>query len=95
MKRFLQSTLLAMLLAAFSMQSTAQARTYDVVTARIPFTFNTGNRTFRPCRYQFTLVGSPKFENGWAFDGPRTVAMDNHFQHWTMKHCASPKGGLW
>jgi hypothetical protein len=86
MKRFLQSTLLAMLLAAFCMPSTVQARTY---------TFNTGNRAFRPCRYQFTLAGSPKFENGWAFDGPRFVAMDNHFQHWTMKRCASPKGGLW
>ena len=95
MKRFLQSTLLAMSPAAFSMPSAVQARTYDVVAARIPFTFNTGNRAFRPCRYQFTLAGSPKLENGWAFDEPRFAAMDHHFQHWTMDRCASPKGGLW
>jgi len=57
MKRFLQSTLLAMLLAAFLLPSAAQARTYDVVTASVPFKFNIGERAFRPGRYQFILVG--------------------------------------
>ncbi|MBZ5507251.1 MAG: hypothetical protein LAO78_17465 [Acidobacteriia bacterium] len=57
MKRFLQSALLAMSFAAFFLPSAAQARTYDVVTATVPFTFNIGDRAFRPGRYQFILVG--------------------------------------
>jgi hypothetical protein len=57
MRRFLQSTLLALFLAAFCLPSAAQARTYEVVTASVPFTFNIGGREFRPGRYQFILVG--------------------------------------
>lgn len=36
----------------------AQARTYDVLTADVPFKFNIGNRTFRPGHYQFIFVGN-------------------------------------
>jgi hypothetical protein len=57
MKRFLQSTLLAMLLAVFFLPSAVQARTYDVVTASVPFKFNIGDRAFRAGRYEFILVG--------------------------------------
>lgn len=57
MKRFLQSTLLAMSLAVFFLPSAAQARTYDVVTASVPFRFNIGSREFRPGRYEFILLG--------------------------------------
>jgi len=57
MKRFLQSALLAMSLAVFFLPSAAQARTYDVVTATVPFKFNIGDRAFRPGCYQFILIG--------------------------------------
>lgn len=52
-KRFLQLTLLvAMLLPVL-----AQARTYDVMHAEVPFKFDIGSRTFRPGHYDFIMVG--------------------------------------
>jgi hypothetical protein len=57
MKSFLHSTLLAALVAALLLPAAAQVRTYDVVTADVPFKFNVGDRTFRPGHYQFIFVG--------------------------------------
>lgn len=57
MKLTLQ-TLLAVLLAACLPPLAAQARTYDVLTANVPFKFNIGSRTFSPGRYQFIFVGN-------------------------------------
>ncbi len=54
MKRYL----LAALLAALLLPAAAQARTYDVFTADVPFKFHVGNRTFRPGHYQFIFVGT-------------------------------------
>ena len=58
MKSFLHSTLLATLLAALLLPAAAQVRTYNVLTADVPFKFNVGNRTFRPGHYQFIFVGA-------------------------------------
>ena len=52
-KRFLQLSLLAALL----FPALAQARTYDVMHADVPFKFDIGNRTFRPGHYDFIMVG--------------------------------------
>jgi hypothetical protein len=35
----------------------AQARSYDVFTADVPFKFNVGDRTFRPGHYEFIFAG--------------------------------------
>jgi hypothetical protein len=58
MKQMLQAALLAALLGALVQPASAQARTYDVITADVPFKFNIGNRTFRPGQYQFIMVGN-------------------------------------
>jgi hypothetical protein len=57
MKSLLHSTLLAALVVAPLLTAAAQVRTYDVLTAQVPFKFNVGGRTFRPGQYQFILVG--------------------------------------
>ena len=53
----MHSTLVAALLACVR-PAAAQARTYDVFTADVPFKFNIGNRTFRPGHYQFIFAGA-------------------------------------
>lgn len=58
MKQVLQAALLAALLGTLVKPAAAQARTYDVLTADVPFKFNIGNRTFRPGQYQFIMVGN-------------------------------------
>jgi hypothetical protein len=58
MKLSLQTTLLAVLLAACLPPLAAQARTYDVLTANVPFKFNIGSRTFSPGHYEFIFVGN-------------------------------------
>jgi hypothetical protein len=58
MKSLLHSTLLAALAAALLLPASAQVRTYNVLTADVPFKFNIGDRTFRPGHYQFIFVGT-------------------------------------
>jgi hypothetical protein len=58
MKFLLHSILLAALVAAPLLPAKAQARTYDVVTADVPFKFNIGDRAFRSGHYQFVVVGA-------------------------------------
>jgi hypothetical protein len=57
MKFLLHSTLLTALVVAPLLPLSAQARTYETLTAQVPFKFNVGDRTFRPGQYQFILVG--------------------------------------
>ncbi|HZU29781.1 MAG TPA: hypothetical protein VFB79_01625 [Candidatus Angelobacter sp.] len=58
MKVSVHFTLLAVLFTACLFPMVAQARTYDVLTANVPFKFNVGSRTFSPGRYQFIFVGN-------------------------------------
>ncbi|HKD79857.1 MAG TPA: hypothetical protein VKH81_09200 [Candidatus Angelobacter sp.] len=56
MKRLL---LLALLLTSLSaLPASAQARTYDVLTADVPFQFDIGARAFHPGHYQFIFAGT-------------------------------------
>ena len=55
MKRVLQSTLLALLLAASWLTSTAQVPAY--VKVDVPFKFKVGNRSFRAGHYEFRPTG--------------------------------------
>jgi hypothetical protein len=57
MKFSLRSSLFTALSALLLLPAAAQVRTYEVLTAQVPFKFNVGNRTFRPGQYQFILVG--------------------------------------
>jgi hypothetical protein len=57
MKFLLRSSLFTALAALLLLPAAAQVRTYEVLTAQVPFKFNVGNRTFRPGQYQFILVG--------------------------------------
>jgi len=56
MKYVLCCPLLALLLASL-LPAEAQVRTYDVITATVPFKFTVGDQTFRPGEYQFIVVG--------------------------------------
>jgi hypothetical protein len=58
MKSLLRSSLFTALAALLLLPAAAQVRTYDVLTADVPFKFNIGNRTFHPGHYQFVLVGA-------------------------------------
>jgi hypothetical protein len=44
-------------LAALFLPAMAQARSYDVMHADVPFKFEIGHRTFRPGHYDFIIVG--------------------------------------
>jgi hypothetical protein len=57
MKLLLRSSLFTASAALLLLPAAAQVRTYDVLTAQVPFKFNVGERTFRPGQYQFILVG--------------------------------------
>jgi hypothetical protein len=57
MKFLLHSTLLTALVVAPLLPLSGQARTYETLTAQVPFKFNVGDRTFRAGQYQFILVG--------------------------------------
>jgi hypothetical protein len=57
MKVLLRSSLFTALAALLLLPAAAQVRTYEVLTAQVPFKFNVGDRTFRPGQYQFILVG--------------------------------------
>lgn len=51
-------TLLALLTTFLFLPATSQVRTYEVITATVPFKFAVGDRAFRPGRYQFIIVGT-------------------------------------
>jgi hypothetical protein len=55
--RLFLSTLFATFLTVL-LATAAQARTYEVLTADVPFKFNVGNRTFRAGHYQLIFVGT-------------------------------------
>lgn len=52
------STLLLFSVLASLLSAAAQARTYQVIAADVPFKFTAGQRTFRPGHYEFILVGT-------------------------------------
>jgi len=56
MKRFLTAMLVAASLGAL-LPTLAQARSYQVLSSYVPFTFQVGDRTFEPGRYDFTIAG--------------------------------------
>lgn len=58
MRRFLHLALLATSLGAL-LPALAQARSYDMVSSDVPFTFQIGERTFKPGHYDF-IVASPE-----------------------------------
>jgi hypothetical protein len=58
MKSFQHSTLLLLSVLASLLPAAAQARTYQVIAADVPFKFAAGERTFRPGHYEFILVGT-------------------------------------
>ncbi|HZD95839.1 MAG TPA: hypothetical protein VE133_16380, partial [Candidatus Sulfotelmatobacter sp.] len=53
-RRFLHAVLSLALLSPLA----ARMRTYDVLTADVPFKFTIGSHTFHPGRYQFIFVGN-------------------------------------
>ncbi|OAI57247.1 hypothetical protein AYO50_01820 [Acidobacteria bacterium SCGC AG-212-P17] len=55
MRRFLHLALIATSLGAL-LPTLAQARLYDVVSSNVPFTFQIGERTFKPGHYDFILA---------------------------------------
>ena len=57
LKRLLTLALVAVSLAALMPPAAAQARTYDVLSADVPFKFSVGDRTFGPGHYQFIFAG--------------------------------------
>jgi hypothetical protein len=57
MKSLLRSSLFTALAALLLLPAAAQVRTYETLTAQVPFKFNIGERTFRPGQYQFILIG--------------------------------------
>jgi hypothetical protein len=57
MRRFLHLALIATSLGAL-LPTLAQAHKYDVVSSDVPFTFQIGERTFKPGRYDF-IMASP------------------------------------
>ncbi|HEU4416642.1 MAG TPA: hypothetical protein VFT65_17765 [Candidatus Angelobacter sp.] len=57
MKRFLMLALIAASVTALLPPAKAHARTYDVISADVPFKFTIGSRTFSPGHYQLIVVG--------------------------------------
>lgn len=58
MRRFLQSTFLAVLLVALLLPAAAQVRPYVAIKVDVPFKFKVGARSFRAGSYEFVSVGS-------------------------------------
>jgi len=57
-KRLLTVALVAASLTALVPPATAHARTYEVLSADVPFKFVVGDRTFGPGHYQFIFAGT-------------------------------------
>ena len=57
MKRFLMAMLVAASLGALLPPAMAHATTVKVLTSDVPFGFQVGDRTFKPGRYQFVVLG--------------------------------------
>lgn len=55
--RVLYAALFIAALAFLLLSPAAQARSYDVFAADVPFSFNVGDRTFRPGHYEFIVAG--------------------------------------
>ena len=55
---FLLSIVMAAMAATLSVPAHARTRTYEVLTADVPFKFHIGDRTFRPGHYDFVIVGN-------------------------------------
>jgi hypothetical protein len=68
MKRFLMAMLVAASLGAL-LPTLAQARSYQVLSSYVPFTFQVGDRVFKPGRYDFIMAG------------PGIVAMRDEHEH--------------
>lgn len=58
MKSLQHSTLLLLSVLVSLLPAAAQAPTYKVIAADVPFQFTAGERTFRPGHYEFILVGT-------------------------------------
>jgi hypothetical protein len=78
MRRFLHLALLATSLGAL-LPTLAQARLYDVVSSDVPFTFQIGERTFKPGHYDFVLAA------------PGVVAMRDSHQHVVANIATRPR----
>lgn len=57
MKLLQRCILLALVSMILVLPGGSQARTYDVITASVPFKFTVGDRAFRPGQYEFIVVG--------------------------------------
>lgn len=57
MKFLRRSTLVALVSIVLWLPAMSQVRTYDVITASVPFKFTVGDRAFRPGQYEFIVVG--------------------------------------
>ena len=57
MKSLEHSVVLLVSVMACLLPAVAQVRTYQVISANVPFKFTAGERVFRPGHYEFILVG--------------------------------------
>ncbi len=82
MRRFLHLALIATSLGAL-LPTLAQARLYDVVSSDVPFTFQIGERTFNPGRYDFIVAT------------PGVVVMRDSHGHVVASIATRPRGTGW